>query len=451
MPVKTCVVPLREQVQGYVDKQVLGGAPLWNKSSIVCCSAGADSTYLAYVMAAMCSSGDHHLVYFNHGQRPDAIPTEIAHIQALGKELGMQVHIIELTIQKVTQDGFRAARLEALSVLCKKINVSTVFLGHHLDDDLETFWMQLCKGATVGLRGIPFCTEYNNMQLLHPLLCLTKTNILDALQAIGATYCTDNSNFEDTYTRNRVRAGMEDLIQQVPNGSLHNGFHALQYLKSMQHTLRNQVMDLVSRMVHIDGCVLVRKADVLALFNVPEYGVSVWMADSFNQYMNREQCALLAHNLNTSSPTQLVLQDVVICMDYDWLCVQPNDWVSGFSTSTCLQPGVAVTELGTTCVTEGTGVLASSKNMLSVPDLHGLQLGVISGCGLRIPDHKKRCRDAGVSPILQRWWPVLFSSSTVMFVPGVYVDLNIQGHIYITMQGTMQFSILQNKKQSGTL
>jgi tRNA(Ile)-lysidine synthetase-like protein len=434
MAINTCVVPFVEQVQEYVDKQALGDAPLWNTSSIVCCSAGADSTYLAYVMAAMGSGGDHHLVYFNHGQRPDAIPTEIAHIQALGADLAMQVHIIDLTIQKPTQDGFRAARLEALAVLCKKINVATVFLGHHLDDDLETFWMQLCKGATVGLRGIPFCTEYNNMQLFHPLLCLTKANILDALQVIGATYCTDNSNFKDTYTRNRVRDGIQGLIEQVPNGSLHNGLYALQYLKSMQHTLRNQVMDLVPRMVHIDDCVLVRKADVLALFNVPEYGVSVWMADSFNQYMNREQCALLAHNLNTSSPTQLVLQDVVICMDYEWLCVQPNDWVSAFSTSTCLKPGVEQTKYGIMCVTESETIMQSAKNMLCVLNLQGLFLGTIQQCAFRIPDHKKRCRDAGVSPILQRWWPVVFSSTKVMFVPDVYVDLDIQGNTYITIQ-----------------
>jgi tRNA(Ile)-lysidine synthetase-like protein len=428
------VLPLVDIVQDYLDRQLnVFGELKPIADSIVCCSAGADSTYLAYAISAILPDCHHHLVYFNHAQRPEAIPNEVAHVQALGAELGMQVHIIALDIQKVTQEAFRLARLDALTELSKKISVSTVFFGHHLDDDMETLWMQLGKGATVGLRGIPFCTKYNDMHLLHPFLCLTKSQIIDALQTIGGTYCIDLSNSQDIYTRNRVRGLLQDLITEVPNAALENGMYSLQYLKSMHQLLRDKVESLSKHMIHIDNCVLVRKSFLLDVFDVPEYGVSVWMADVFNQYMNREQCAVLAHNLKMHRPTQLVLQEVIIYMDYDWLCVQPKDWVTSLMPVKIESTGVHSTVFGTLCVTQG-DVLDSSNNMLCVLDLRGVCLGSIEQSGFRIPDHKKRCRLAGISPILQRWWPIIYTETDLLFVPNGYVAPKMTGNICITIQ-----------------
>ena len=128
---------------------------LRNKCSIICCSAGADSTYLAHLISEHIPM-PHILLYINHQQRPKEIDNEIDHVHTLGKALNIKVIVKSIQKGKQTsQEYFRDERIRIINELCKTEQIQTVFSGHHLNDDVETIIMQLLKGSTYNLAGIP--------------------------------------------------------------------------------------------------------------------------------------------------------------------------------------------------------------------------------------------------------------------------------------------------------
>lgn len=88
-----------------------------------------------------------------------------------------------------------------------------IALGHHRDDSVETFMMNLHRSA--GLRGLSGIPPRRGM-FVRPLLSLTRKEILGYLEAKGIGYVTDSSNLSCDYRRNlwrnRLLPGLEDHL-----------------------------------------------------------------------------------------------------------------------------------------------------------------------------------------------------------------------------------------------
>lgn len=84
----------------------------------------------------------------------------------------------------------------------KETNASKIALAHHADDQEETFFIRLMRGASLaGLTGMkPLQGEY-----IRPLLGIYKTEILEYLAAHSICYVVDPTNSSENYLRNRIR------------------------------------------------------------------------------------------------------------------------------------------------------------------------------------------------------------------------------------------------------
>lgn len=82
------------------------------------------------------------------------------------------------------------------------IQADRIALAHHRQDQQETFFIRLLRGATVtGLTGMrPHMGPY-----IRPLLETDRAHIIDYLERHNITYLTDPTNASDHYLRNRIR------------------------------------------------------------------------------------------------------------------------------------------------------------------------------------------------------------------------------------------------------
>ena len=183
---------------------------LTNSPVLICCSGGPDSIFLTHLVSTI-SKQSHHVVYFNHHLRPKENKNEIKLISNLCKSLNLNVHIISLKVNEKNQAHYREHRIKEIKQLCEKLNLSSVLLGHHLNDDIETLFMQFFKGAVTNFRGIPKVTTIGNIRLIHPLLELSKKEILSYLNNKNINYCIDSSNLSDDYNRNKLRQSLKTL------------------------------------------------------------------------------------------------------------------------------------------------------------------------------------------------------------------------------------------------
>lgn len=77
-----------------------------------------------------------------------------------------------------------------------------IALGHHQDDQLETFFIRLARGSSLaGLHGM---NEVDG-NYLRPLLTTTKAAILTALNDYGISFLHDATNDQDIHLRNKIR------------------------------------------------------------------------------------------------------------------------------------------------------------------------------------------------------------------------------------------------------
>jgi tRNA(Ile)-lysidine synthase len=84
--------------------------------------------------------------------------------------------------------------------------------GHHGDDMIETFFLNLARGT--GLRGLKGMRECQGA-LIRPLLAFQRTEIESYCYENGIPFRTDTSNFDTAYQRNNIRHNVLPVMQML--------------------------------------------------------------------------------------------------------------------------------------------------------------------------------------------------------------------------------------------
>ncbi len=181
-------------------------APYW----YVALSGGLDSTVLL------------HLVHRWHADHPDAPALAAIHINhglqaaAADWQRHCEVRCRELQLPCVTravavhaggsmEAAAREARYRAFE---EELPPGAVlFMAHHLDDQIETFFLRLLRGAGVdGLAGMPRQRVLGSGQLVRPLLDCPRTELERYAVHHGLSFVVDPSNHDTAMDRNFLRA-----------------------------------------------------------------------------------------------------------------------------------------------------------------------------------------------------------------------------------------------------
>ena len=104
------------------------------------------------------------------------------------------------------QNKARAARHQYIIKLSKFLGTEEVFLGHHLDDFKESYFLRKIQSSNVlGLSNI-FNEKFDKLNIHRPLVTYTKKQIKVYAKKNHLIWFEDRSNFELDYTRNKVRS-----------------------------------------------------------------------------------------------------------------------------------------------------------------------------------------------------------------------------------------------------
>lgn len=104
------------------------------------------------------------------------------------------------------QAAARAVRYRLLEDWCAREGVLHLLLGHHLEDQAETFLLRLGRGSgVVGLAGMAPIVERRHVRLLRPLLTVSKERLRATLESYGQEWIVDSSNANRSFARVRLR------------------------------------------------------------------------------------------------------------------------------------------------------------------------------------------------------------------------------------------------------
>ena len=112
------------------------------------------------------------------------------------------------------EDVGRSLRYGAFKEVADCYKNAKIAVAHNLDDTAETILFNLFRGSGIkGLSGIRPVRD----EIVRPLLCLTKDEILEYLDRRNIDYCIDETNLQDDYTRNRIRLRVLPFVKEHIN------------------------------------------------------------------------------------------------------------------------------------------------------------------------------------------------------------------------------------------
>lgn len=181
-----------------------------------------------------------------------------------------------------TQIAARELRYQWFSELSVVKDFDHILTAHHLNDDLETFLINLGRGTGInGLIGIPSVNE----KVVRPLLTFSRKRIEEYAIQNNLKWREDSSNATDHYQRNHLRhyaiPALEEAQPNIFTGFQKTQLHLQQstaLLKVYTDQLRQQLVSVVDDTMYIlVKDILSHPEPKAALYILLEpYGFTAW-------------------------------------------------------------------------------------------------------------------------------------------------------------------------------
>ena len=195
-------------------------------------SGGRDSVCMAHL--AREAGVDFAIAHCNFHLRPGDCDRDQAFVARLASGLGVpffatgfDTHAYASAHGYSLEQAARLLRYSYFASLCRGEGFACVATAHHLDDSVETFFLNLFRGTGLaGLHGIrpvshlrAASTEADGspseLTVVHPMLGFSRADIDRYLALHGLDYVDDATNFEPDVQRNRIRLQLMPLLREL--------------------------------------------------------------------------------------------------------------------------------------------------------------------------------------------------------------------------------------------
>ena len=194
---------------------------------IVGVSGGPDSVALIHILNRLrFEMGlQLHMAHFNHHLRPSA-GTDQKFVEQLARRLNVPLTVGHWprpqSIRKGSlEERAREKRFDFLRRLALKINAQSIALAHTQNDLAETVLMRILRGAGLqGLRAILPARTIEGVEIIRPLLTVTRGDIENYLKKNKLSFRTDPTNRQTQYFRNKIRLKLLPLLEKEYNKNI---------------------------------------------------------------------------------------------------------------------------------------------------------------------------------------------------------------------------------------
>lgn len=223
------------------------------QSYLIGVSAGRDSVALLHWLLAR---GYRELVicHLDHRLRgrssaADArFVTRLAETNALPCETGVaEVRKLAAGTKQSLETAARAARYSFFAKVARRRRCHTIFLGHHADDQVETFIFNLFRGT--GAAGQRAMSEISTrpvdgvqLTVLRPLLSVCRSEIDEYVRANGLRFREDATNNAVESLRNRIRHRIIPFIEKEIGRDIRRPVRRAAMIAAEEDALLNEML-----------------------------------------------------------------------------------------------------------------------------------------------------------------------------------------------------------------
>lgn len=164
------------------------------------------------------------VAHVNHMIREEA-GEDLEFVKNFCNKIGVEFYSKSIDIQKIantdkigTEEAGRNARYEFFDEILEKENANKIAIAHNKNDKIETIIMNMLRGSGIaGLKGIE---PIKNNKYIRPLIECERFEIEEYCAQNGIEPRIDRTNFENVYTRNKVRNIVIPFIKKEFNPNI---------------------------------------------------------------------------------------------------------------------------------------------------------------------------------------------------------------------------------------
>lgn len=173
------------------------------------------------------------VAHVNHMIRREAKEDE-KYVKKYCEEKQLEFYSKSIDVKKIAnnnkigvEEAGRKARYEFFDEILEKTNAQKISIAHNKNDKVETVLMHILRGSGInGLKGI----EAKRGKYIRPLIECERNEIEEYCIEKNLQPRIDKTNFENEYTRNKVRNLLIPYIQKEFNPNLINTIDRLSNL-----------------------------------------------------------------------------------------------------------------------------------------------------------------------------------------------------------------------------
>ena len=210
-----------------------------------------------------------YVAHINHMIRKEAIDDE-KYVQDYCKRYNIEFYVKRADVQKIakdkkigTEEAGRKVRYVFFEEVLQKTGSNKIAIAHNKNDKIETIIMHLLRGS--GLSGLKGIEPIRDNKYIRPLLECEREEIEQYCEKKNLHPRIDKTNFENEYTRNKIRNIVIPYIKKEFNPNI------IQTLSRLSEVAKDEsnYVDLQTQKTY--NKLLIEKTDKQIVLNLKKF------------------------------------------------------------------------------------------------------------------------------------------------------------------------------------
>ena len=282
---------------------------------ILALSGGIDSMVLADMLLQ--SKADFVVAHCNFHLRGEESDGDEQFVRDYASRNGLTIYVKQFDTETYAKEhgisiemAARDLRYAWFEGLRQQLGYDYIAVAHHADDQLETFFINLLRGA--GIRGLKGMQPVNG-HIIRPLLDVSRAEIQQYAEEHHLQWREDHTNAETLYLRNKIRHELLPVIDNISKEGRSAILKSISHLASENELYRELVHEKLASVTSLRGALATKQSNqnyfgsgwIAALHFVPlamtggEQLLFEWLRD---YGFNSDQVHFIHEALNNGQP-----------------------------------------------------------------------------------------------------------------------------------------------------
>ncbi len=258
-------------------------------------SGGKDSMTLSHLLT-QCEI-PHTLLHCNFQLRGKESDADESFIRNYAEKNQLALHVKSFDTNKASEDfnmniqeTARKLRYDWFDEFLKE--GAYLLTAHHLDDSIETFFINLMRGTGLkGLGGIQSKTD----KILRPLSRFSTEDIFHYIDDNQIDYCKDSSNSSNKYRRNRIRNTIlpqlletEPQLKKKMRSLMEDLSESNLFIEKTAQDFRANHFEKIGNNHQVSLKEIQKQEDIFVLYIFKKYGIQRSQKSAWKNFLTRE-------------------------------------------------------------------------------------------------------------------------------------------------------------------